>query len=259
MMGWIKLHRTIMKHWVFQDAEYFRAWCIILMQVNHEPKKVLIHGKIYECERGQSLLSLNSWVKEFGVNKWSIQKVRTFFKLLEKDKMINIEGSNKTTRITVCNYDDYQNNQQADNTQLTIKQHAPNTHLTTTKELKNDKNDKEEKNIYVNSDIDSVYKQYPTKCPVNSRALSKSQKDKNKIKTLLKKHTAEELIKIIQTYIEECKRSKTYVKNFSTFLNNLPDYEEQGSYGRKTITTKQERENIEKYRNVKYEERSDGI
>lgn len=119
--------------------------------------------------------------------------------------------------------------------------------------------DNKEKDIYVNSDVDSVYKQYPTKCPVNSRALSKSQKDKNKIKTLLKKHTAEELIKIIQTYIEECKRSKTYVKNFSTFLNNLPDYDEQDSYGRKTITTKQERENIEKYRNIKYEERSDGI
>ena len=208
MMGWIKLHRTIMKHWVFQDAEYFRAWCIILMQVNHEPKKVLIHGKIYECERGQSLLSLNSWVKEFGVNKWSIQKVRTFFKLLEKDKMINIEGSNKTTRITVCKYDDYQNNQQADNTQLTIKQHAPNTHLTTTKELKNDKNDKKEKDIV---NFSAVVEYYHTKCPNLPKVKKLTDARKKLITARFEEHGREEIGEVIE------KASK------SEFLNGNSD------------------------------------
>ncbi len=142
MTGWIKLYRSILDHWVFQDADYFRAWCTIILRVNHEPKKVLIRGEVIECGRGQSVLSLQSWVKEFGVDKWSIQKVRTFFKLLENDGMITTEGMAKTTRLTVCNYEDYQNEQHSNNKQPTRSQHAANTHLTTTKETKNDNNDK---------------------------------------------------------------------------------------------------------------------
>lgn len=139
MSGWIKLYRAIQDHWVFQDAEYFRAWCIILMRVNHEPKKALIHGKIYECDRGQSLLSLNSWVEEFGVSNWSIRKVRTFFKLLENDHMITTEGMQKTTRLTVCNYESYQDVRQANDKQTTSKRQTDDKQTTTTKELKNDK------------------------------------------------------------------------------------------------------------------------
>ncbi len=144
MTGWIKLYRSILDHWVFQDADYFRAWCTIILRVNHEPKKVLIRGEVIECGRGQSVLSLQSWVKEFGVDRWSIQKVRTFFKLLENDGMINTEGMAKTTRLTVCNYEDYQNEQHSNNMQPTRSQHAANMHLTTTKETKNDKNEKKE-------------------------------------------------------------------------------------------------------------------
>ncbi len=146
MMGWIKLYRAILDHWVYQDADYFRAWCTMLLKANHEPKKVLIRGEVIECGRGQTILSLQSWVNEFGVSKWSIQKVRTFFKLLENDKMINMEGMAKTTRITICKYDDYQNEQQTNNKQTTRSQHAPNMHLTTTKELKNTKKERKEEN-----------------------------------------------------------------------------------------------------------------
>lgn len=168
MSGWIKIYRSVLDHWVFQNPDYFRAWCIILMKVNHEPKKVLINGKLLQCERGQSLLSLNSWVNEFGVNRWSLQKVRTFFNLLESDKMIVTEGMTKTTRLTVCNYDQYQDKQQTDNTQPTRSQHTVNTRLTTTKELKNDKNDKNDKkknptasrSVSENDFLDKVIKEF---------------------------------------------------------------------------------------------------
>lgn len=83
-------------------------------------------------------MSLKSWAKQF---KWTIQQVRTFFKLLEKDLMITSEGMRKTTRITICNYESYQETQHTDNTQITHKQHTTNTQITT------NKNDKKEKNI----------------------------------------------------------------------------------------------------------------
>ena len=148
MEGWIKIHRQIQKHWVWSNAEYFKAWIAIIMFVNHEPKKVLIHGELFECDRGQSLMSLQNWVKIFGKN-WTIQKVRTFFTLLENDAMICTKGMRKTTCLTVCNYDSYQDLQQTNNKQTTDKQQANNKQITTNK---NDKNYKNEKN-YKEEDI----------------------------------------------------------------------------------------------------------
>lgn len=147
MIGWIKLHRQIKEHWVFSNSEYLKAWITILIEVNHKPSKVVIDSEIIECGRGQSVNSVSTWCKLFGKG-WSPQRVRTFFKLLKNDSMVELEGLRKTTRLTVCNYESYQDDQHADNTQTTNRQQTANTQLTTNKNEKNDKNDKNEKNIY---------------------------------------------------------------------------------------------------------------
>ena len=131
-----------MSHWIAKNSDYFFAWSMILMNVNFEDKKVLIHGELIECKRGQSLNSLQTWVKIFGKG-WTIQRVRTFLNLLKNDSMINIEGLRKTTRLTVCNYEYYQGEQQTNNTQTTDKQHTNNRQITTTKEYKESKEIKE--------------------------------------------------------------------------------------------------------------------
>ena len=92
------------KHWIFSDAEKLRAWMIILFVVNFEPKKVVIKNSMYVCGRGESLLSLDSWAREFG-GKWNKSAVRRFFTLLQNDSMIVLKSEQKTTRLTVCNYD----------------------------------------------------------------------------------------------------------------------------------------------------------
>jgi len=77
---------------------------------------MLISGEITDCMRGQSVMSLESWANTF---KWSIQQVRTFLKLLQNDEMITVEGLKYATRITICNYERYQNLQQTANTAKT--------------------------------------------------------------------------------------------------------------------------------------------
>lgn len=146
--GWIKLHRSISDHWLFTEYRPLtrqEAWIRILLTVNYEPAKTLIKGQLYECNPGQSILSLDSWAKEF---VWSIQQVRTFFKLLESDGMIKTEGLQYTTRLTVCKWDIYQgiatNEQQTNNTPLTDDQQAANKPLTTIKEGKEGKERKED-------------------------------------------------------------------------------------------------------------------
>lgn len=75
--------------------------------------------------------------------------------------------------------------------------------------------------------IDEIYKSYPSKCPIKESGTGKSQKDKEKIEKLLENHSKEDLIETIEKYVKDCTQSKTYLKNFSTFLNNLPDYSEE--------------------------------
>lgn len=71
-------------------------------------------------------------------------------------------------------------------------------------------------------DIDSVYRAYPTKDPNNNdRRIAKSAKDKEKIRRLLENgHTKEELLDLIQ----KTKEDGRWLKDFSTWLNNLPDF-----------------------------------
>ena len=76
----------------------------------------------------------------------------------------------------------------------------------------------------INSDLDFIYSLYPTKCLVKLSNTGKSSADKKKIKTLLKTITKENLSNTIERYKKDCVSDKVYMKNFSTFLNNLPDY-----------------------------------
>lgn len=138
MSGWIKIDRAISNHWTWKDASYLKAWIALLLVANHEEKKVLIHGELLICKRGQTIMSLSNLAKLFG-KEWSIQRVRTFLKLLSDDTMIELEGLRKTTRVTICKYDSYQSIQQTDNKQTTSKQYSNNIQTTTTKESKNKK------------------------------------------------------------------------------------------------------------------------
>jgi len=73
--------------------------------------------------------------------------------------------------------------------------------------------------------IELLYKLYPSKCPIKNRSTSKSLKDKGKLKTILAKMTYLQLKETIELYVKQCIETKCYVKNFATFLNNIPDIE----------------------------------
>lgn len=113
MEGWISIHRGIKDHWIWKSDKRLKWWIDLLISVNHEDNTVFIQGNKIECKRGQSIRSLSSWGEDWDVTK---KAVRDFFMLLQRDEMITLEsisiGKHKskhiTTRITVCNYDNYQ-------------------------------------------------------------------------------------------------------------------------------------------------------
>lgn len=104
--GYIKIFRSLKTHWLWNDGMKLKWWIDILLSANYTDQKILLKGTLIECKRGQSVKSLETWAKDWRTTK---KTVSTFFKLLQKDGMILTENVKITTRITICNYDSYNN------------------------------------------------------------------------------------------------------------------------------------------------------
>lgn len=137
MSGWIKLDREITSHWIFEDSWKFRNWIDLLTLVNHSEQKVNIKGTVLTCFRGQTLCSLDTFARRWKCDK---SKVRRFLKLLEDDSMIELQSEHITTRLTICNYDTYQSEGNADETKVKRKRNADETQVTPNKNEKKEKN-----------------------------------------------------------------------------------------------------------------------
>jgi hypothetical protein len=109
MTGYIKIYRSLLGHWIIEDADKFRKWMIILLSVNYKPAKVAIGNSLYTVDAGQAMFSIQTWADKLGTSK---KGVLAFFDLLKKDGMISTEtvgkGNRSSTRVTVENYACYQ-------------------------------------------------------------------------------------------------------------------------------------------------------
>lgn len=117
MSGWIKLHRKIIESELYPRGREFtkyEAWLDLLMISNHCDKTVLIGNDTIICKRGQTVRSVESYQKRWN---WTRQQVRCFFDILVRLEMVNKETTNKTTILTICNYDTYQGEQPTNNQQ----------------------------------------------------------------------------------------------------------------------------------------------
>lgn len=207
MSGWIKIHRSILNHWLYTEKRKFskfEAWQDLLLNVNFSDAKTIIKGKLYDVKRGQSILSLDSWSKRWN---WDKSSVRRFFNLLEKDNMIIVKSDNITTHLTICKYEDYQQKENANETQMKHKRNTNEIQTTPIKEEEEEyKESKEEKNIY---SFDEFWDLYDKK------------NDRKKCSDKFNKLTGEQLKKIkevLPIYIKS-KPDVTFRKNPLTWLN----------------------------------------
>ena len=84
------------------------------------------------------------------------------------------------------------------------------------------------------ADVEMVYQAYPGKCPVRGAATGKTSKNKDQIKRLLKDHSVSDLLYTIERYVDDCIQNQVYMKNFGTFLNQLPDFSEDDIFSTST-------------------------
>ncbi len=110
-MGWIKLDRKILDHWMWMDEPFTRgqAWVDLLLMANHQPTKSAVGGRVVEDERGTVCRSISFLATRW---KWSRGKVERFLELLESDHMVELKRTGKQTSkrtvIFIVNYCIYQ-------------------------------------------------------------------------------------------------------------------------------------------------------
>ncbi len=134
--GYISLYRKIRNHWICKNPKYFHAWALMLMEVNYTSRKVVIGSRLFTAERGESLHSHAEWAKIFG-NGWTRSAVQRFFKLLEEDNMIVQKNERKTSRVSIVNYDSYQEPRAANEQQMSSDCTASESQVSTNNNINN--------------------------------------------------------------------------------------------------------------------------
>lgn len=141
MAGWVKIHRDILDHWIWQEKPYDKAHAFLdlILQANHSGKKVLVGNELEEISRGCLITSELKLMDRWG---WSKNKVRSFLNLLENDNMIVRDTNRRRTAINIVNYGKYQ---VLETTCVPERDHIETTdepRKVHKQELKNDKNEK---------------------------------------------------------------------------------------------------------------------
>lgn len=107
--GYISLYRSLQEHFLYPKMRKFtdfEAWIDLLFHANHKENKITIGHNLIIISKGSFITSESNLSVRW---QWSRAFIRSFLKLLENDNMILKEPTKKYTKITICNFEGYQN------------------------------------------------------------------------------------------------------------------------------------------------------
>lgn len=202
--GWVKIHRVILNKpiWQCSTAEQKTILITLLLMANHEHREWQWKGKNFMVNPGQFITSLDGIVKTCGKGI-SVQNVRSALKRFEKFGFLTCRTTSTCTLITIVNWDLYQKDESYDDkgsdNKITKSSQTANKEVTTNK---NDKNDKECKEIYsenpeLNNSLHEFIEMRETiKRPLTKRGSELVLKELNKLS-----HCDDEKIEILNQSI----------------------------------------------------------
>jgi hypothetical protein len=103
--GWVKVHRSLERHWIAGDAWRAGVWIYFLLRANYKDTKILFNGQLIEIPRGSFISSELKLSKQF---KCSRTKIHDLIVHLIQDQMLCIKRAGKGTQYTIVNYAKYQ-------------------------------------------------------------------------------------------------------------------------------------------------------
>ena len=144
--GWVKLHRKFIDSPVFQsrDSHLVQLFLYCLLKANWKDKEAVLGNEVLLIKRGQFITGRKQLVRDLTAlrreNSPMWQKMETLYRrklfILEKLHFLTISPTNKYSIVTICNYEKYQANDQ----QMTNNRPTDDQQMTTTKNIKNIKN-----------------------------------------------------------------------------------------------------------------------
>ena len=135
-VGWIKLHRQILNWEWYSDTNTFRLFLHLILTANYKDQKH--QGKL--IKKGTLITGRDKLSIETGL---SVREVRTCLERLKSTNEIAIKTYSKGTEIQIVNYDKYQ----IETSETTNERPTNDQQTTTIKEYKENKKEKERKNI----------------------------------------------------------------------------------------------------------------
>jgi len=236
MSGYISLHRSVMKNFLWSDKEplsKFEAWVYILMKTNWCDGEFELETKTIIVKRGSFVTSIDKLCHAF---RWGNTKTRNYLKKLESKSMIVLKTTNKYTLVEVVKYNTFQDNDfekdKQTNNQKTNKKQTRNKPETNEQQQYNKEN-KKNKEI-IDASALAVYENYVS-IGSNQTGHKRTQALKNIASMLRKGKTKEDLILYAENY-RDTDPSSGYVISCSNFYGQNKGYEEYETLG-KTINT----------------------
>ena len=104
--GWIKLYRIDENHWLYRESKARAFWFDLLSIATWKDSRIRLAQGIVDLPAGSVVTSRSELSARTGFGE---KQVRNFLKLFEIDRMIVQQKSNKGTIITICNWEKYQN------------------------------------------------------------------------------------------------------------------------------------------------------
>ena len=101
MKGWIKLHRELLSHWVFNDADILKLWIYILLSAAVSERRIFYGGKVTVLSPGQLIFGRKALSKELHITE---NRIRRMIQNLIDDEMIHVKSMAKYSLLTITNW-----------------------------------------------------------------------------------------------------------------------------------------------------------
>lgn len=125
MSGFYLMHRGWLDHPAFGGARepYCRraAWAWLVENAKWRDEVEMVCGKRVTLRRGQLSFALRFLAGAWG---WDVPKVRRFIARLHEERMVEISTDTVQNVITICNYDEYQLQENSTDTRPTLDRHS---------------------------------------------------------------------------------------------------------------------------------------
>jgi len=201
----IPICRSILKHWIFQDAEYLKVWLTMLAKARYirEPKKVMYQGTLHEVNYGEFIFGRPTWCKDLKISE---NRLRKLMNLLVEENMIElVKKTGKSTIYRITNYEKFnqQDNQQQDQQEQEVEEfdnQQDNQQITDRPPTDNQQTTNKEESIRkIKKDKKDIYRDF-----TDNEDLISTLKDFAEMRKSIKKPMTEKAMKLMMIELNKC-------------------------------------------------------